>query len=212
MRKRLIASLILLSMLCTSCGQIETQSEVADTLQTESQEISVTIGESESTTMMEETSVETEETVSSVNEVEKDFDITLENVFDIMEVSENREGMRWYLTSEHRFFNIRYGLEVDDIQIIRSYFGEYDYQPCEFEYTGEAVDVSFLLMLDFLYPYDNENGDYYSIRIYNEYVENQLILEIYSSANDGSLNYVANVDNLQDVFDDYIQLMVDNGY
>jgi hypothetical protein len=82
----------------------------------------------------------------------------------------------------------------------------------DFEYTGEAIDVKFMLMLDFPDTNTTQYDGNYSVRIYSAGEDNQLYLEIYSSARDTSNIYVADVDDLPEVLNDYIQLMVDSGY
>lgn len=234
MNSKLILPISILLMLSTSCSPMEHNTVTHDealtlgeststttSTSTTHLETTPTIGESQTqstttttnatdiTTTLEE-SLETSSSETSVDTSE--WDITADNVFDIITQPENYSSMQWYLTSESKFFNIRQELSLEDVETIRSYFGSYDYSQMDFEYTGEPIDVKFMLVLDFPDTSTTQYNGYYSVRIYSTGEDNQLYLEVYSSVRDSSNIYVANVDNIQEVLDDYIQLMVDSGY
>lgn len=77
MKKSIIFILILLSMLCTSCGQVENQAEVTDTTQTEIQETTIenitTI--SESISLVDESLIETQD-ITTMNETTTENQVT----------------------------------------------------------------------------------------------------------------------------------------
>ena len=196
MKKNLVIFFVLISIMCTSCGQITaTQSEdetlqettTTTTLETSSQEVA-TIGDSET---IEETSIVEVNTPKLYPE--QMFNQMLENLEGMTIDLDNME------TSTHKM-----DIQSSDIEKVSSYF-----EGCTFEeYTLDDFSYSGLHMLINFFIRDNDGNicDSYAINFFDvsnrDDVSGNCLITIKSSNDETSQNYITKVEDIQAMFED----------
>lgn len=201
MKKSIILTLILLSMLCISCEKAETQSEVIETIQTTIQETSVTeVSTVENITTIGESTQLIEETVNNPS-------LYPEKMFNQM--SHNLDGLNITLyIQEDRYYSSE--VTSSNIDLISSYFKDCDYQSYTFEnnsYNGNSMNIIF-------YPKDSDGNIYdsYSINFYDisnlNLEDGNCKIDIKSTNNrvNGETpeldSYITNIEDIQSFFEE----------
>lgn len=199
--KKLFIVLLISIMMCTSCGQIETQSEVIDTTQTTIQETSITEASivEDIATIGESTQL-TEETFSNPK-------LYPEQVFNQM--SQNLDSLNINLCiKEDRYYSNE--VTSSNVDLISSYFKDCTYQSYTFDdnsYNGNSINIVFYIKDNDGNIYDSYSINFYDISNLNLEDGNcKINIQSVNSQVNGETakfdSYITTVNDIQSVFED----------
>lgn len=182
-------------MMCTSCGKVETQSEMADTTQMTIQETSITqVSNLEDITTIGDSVQLTEKSVSNPK-------LYPEQMF--KQMSQNLDGLNITIyMKQDRYYSKE--VTLSNVDFIASYFKDCTYQSYTFDdnsYNGNSMNIVF-------YAKDNDGNIYdsYSINFYDvsnlNLEDGNCKIEIQSTNYQEVESYIINVSDIQSVFED----------